>query len=129
MVVSHSSDYAISAMLYLAEQPTGSVCSAQEISSETGVHLPYLFKVLKGLRNARLVRSSKGVKGGYKLAPPAIRIRLNDIIDAVSDTNPFDGCFLSHTNCGQQHPCGLHEAWESFRTRLYKATLPDLKRN
>jgi DNA-binding IscR family transcriptional regulator len=53
---SHSTEYAIQALTYLAQQPAGSLSRAGEIAAETQIPLPYLRKLLKNLTDERLVR-------------------------------------------------------------------------
>ena len=84
-MLSRSAEYAISALKYLAQQPPGQLCGAREIAAETGVPLHYLWKVLKELRDSKIVRSFKGVKGGYELARPSRRITMRDVLATVSE--------------------------------------------
>ena len=73
--VSTRSDYAARALLSLAlhgeERPT----SVKEIAERTGLPQPYLEQILLSVKGAGLVRSKRGVGGGYVLArtPPRSR--------------------------------------------------------
>ena len=76
MKVSTRGDYAARALLSLAlhgsEQPT----SVKEIAERTTLPQPYLEQILLAVKGAGLVRSKRGVGGGYVLARPAEEITL-----------------------------------------------------
>src|SRR5437016_13894691 len=82
--VSTRGDYASRALLSLAlhaadDGPT----SVRDIAERTGLPQPYLEQILLALKGAGLVRSKRGVGGGYVLARPASEIKLGEIVSAV----------------------------------------------
>jgi Rrf2 family protein len=129
---SRSTEYAIRAMAELAKQPTGTLCGAREIAESAAIPRPFLWKILQNLTQKRLLRSFKGVRGGYELARPAHRITVLDIIDATTLPEAMEGCMLGHGNCERKHPCALHLVWSDFSKQLTakfrKTTLSDLAR-
>jgi Rrf2 family protein len=125
-MLSRSAEYAIVALTYLAQQRGGRLCPAEEISIETGIFLPYLWKILRALTDSRMIRSGNGAEGGYRLARAPERIPLKEIVATVSEDRPFDGCILRNTACDARHPCCLHKQWDQFRKRVEKTTLADL---
>jgi Rrf2 family protein len=128
MLLPRSAEYAIAAMKYLAEQPAHELRGAHEISSQTGIPLPYLWKVLKDLTESQLLHSFRGARGGYQLAKDARRITLNDVVSAVSQDMLFSGCVLKEAECDPTNPCVLHQHWEKFRRKVSKTTISNLKR-
>ena len=84
MRVSSKGDYACRALLSLAlhgEQPGPT--SVRDIAERTAIPQPYLEQILLALKGAGLVRSKRGVGGGYVLARPASEIRISEILSAV----------------------------------------------
>ena len=82
--VSTRGDYASRALLSLAlhtdhQAPT----SVRDIAERTGLPQPYLEQILLALKGAGLVRSKRGVGGGYVLARHPDEISLSDIVSAV----------------------------------------------
>jgi FeS assembly SUF system regulator len=67
--------------------------TARELAARTGVPLPSVSKVLKGLQGAGLLISHRGASGGYGLARPAQQIPLTEIIVALEGP-------VSLTECG-----------------------------
>lgn len=76
---------------------------AKEISDKTGVTLRFTLKILRKLVIAKLVRSYKGVRGGYELNRPPAQINLKDAIEAV------DGPILINRCVGMDNPCSRTE--------------------
>ena len=88
MRVSTRGDYASRALLSLALRDDQSIpTSVRDLAERTGLPQPYLEQILLSLKGVGLVRSKRGVGGGYVLARSAEAITLAEIV-AASD--PFD---------------------------------------
>ncbi|MEI8286911.1 MAG: Rrf2 family transcriptional regulator, partial [Actinomycetes bacterium] len=78
MRVSTRGDYACRALLSLAlHAGDNSPTSVRDIAERTGLPQPYLEQILLALKGAGLVRSKRGVGGGYVLAKTPSDIRLS----------------------------------------------------
>lgn len=75
--------YAVAAMSYMAAQPAGSLISNTTICKATETPERYLLQLLRKLVNAGVLNSVRGVQGGYRLAKPANKITLLEIVEAV----------------------------------------------
>ncbi len=84
--------------------------------------MPFLWKILQNLARRKLVRSFKGVGGGYMLARPADRICIQDVLQAAEDRNLTEECILGLATCSEEKPCPLHFSWKEIRAML-SATL------
>ena len=82
MRVSAKADYAIRAMVELAAAGDGPV-KGDRIAQAQEIPINFLENILVALRHAGLVRSQRGVDGGYWLARPAAEINLAQVIRAV----------------------------------------------
>jgi Rrf2 family transcriptional regulator, iron-sulfur cluster assembly transcription factor len=78
--------YSVKAMLDLSLQPGYGPASVKAISTRQHLPAPYLEKLLIELRRAGLVKSLRGVNGGYKLAKKPTQISLSDILIAVGES-------------------------------------------
>jgi Rrf2 family protein len=83
MRLSHASTYAVHALAHLAAAGEKRLVLSYDIARAWGLSEGYLLKVLRQLVSAQLVRSRKGPHGGYRLAKPAARITLLEIVEAV----------------------------------------------
>lgn len=75
--------YALKALLVLAEHPPGEVVKIQAISRKEGIPQKFLESILVVLKNARLVESTRGAMGGYRLKRPAEQIHLGEIVRII----------------------------------------------
>ena len=82
MKVSAKADYAVRAAVELASAGEGPV-KAERIAQAQEIPLKFLENIMSDLRNAGLVRSQRGVEGGYWLARPADEISIAQVIRAV----------------------------------------------
>ena len=80
--VSAKADYAVRATVELASAGEGPV-KAERIAQAQEIPLKFLENIMSDLRNAGLVRSQRGVEGGYWLARPADEISVAQVIRAV----------------------------------------------
>jgi Rrf2 family iron-sulfur cluster assembly transcriptional regulator len=107
MKVSTRGDYAARALLSLALHGLDRPTSVKEIAERTALPQPYLEQILLALKGAGLVRSKRGVGGGYVLARPPVEITLAQILSAVDGplATPVD----EHDHC--EGHCVLQEVW------------------
>ena len=133
MKVSTRGDYASRALLSLAlRQQEGGPTSVRDIAERTGLPQPYLEQILLALKGAGLVRSKRGVGGGYVLARPPEQITLGSIVSAVDGPIVAGDFGLPHENgaCDHEGQCVLLAVWsevgEHMRQHLDSFTLADM---
>jgi Rrf2 family protein len=131
--VSTRGDYASRALLSLAlHTDTGTPTSVRDIADRTGLPQPYLEQILLALKGAGLVRSKRGVGGGYLLARPADEIRLSEIVSAVEGPIVAGDFGDPHQDgaCDHEGQCVLLAIWaavgEHMRELLESFTLSDI---
>jgi Rrf2 family protein len=83
MKLSHGCVYALHAIEYLASRRGGGPAAAHEIARERGLPGEFLAKTLVPLVRAGLLVSLRGPNGGFRLARPASRITLLEVVEAV----------------------------------------------
>ena len=107
--------YGIRAMLALAPLPAGESAGAARIAEVVDVPQSYLSKLLQILVRDGLVRSQRGVGGGFQLARKAEAISLFDIVESLERIERWNGCFLGNEVCSDHSPCALHCRWKVVR--------------
>jgi len=124
--VSTRGDYASRALLSLALHGAAGPTSVRDVAERTGLPQPYLEQILLAVKGAGLVRSKRGVGGGYVLARPPAEITLADILAAVD--GPLTTLMDAHDHC--EGHCVLQEVWvgvsEAMRHHLEGFTLAHL---
>jgi len=83
MRVSAKADYAIRAMIELAAADSDAPVKGDRIAQAQQIPPKFLENILGDLRNGGLIRSQRGVEGGYRLARPATEVSVADVIRAV----------------------------------------------
>jgi Rrf2 family iron-sulfur cluster assembly transcriptional regulator len=132
MRVSTRGDYASRALLSLALHPEDAPTSVREIAERTALPQPYLEQILLALKGAGLVRSKRGVGGGYVLAREPTQIRLAEIVRAVDGPITAGDFGEPHTDgsCDHEGQCVLLAIWSAagshMRHFLDSYTLADI---
>ena len=83
MRISAKADYAVRAAIELATSPDGRPVKAERIATAQDIPLNFLENILGELRHAGIVRSQRGADGGFRLAKPAERVTIADVMRAV----------------------------------------------
>lgn len=78
-MISQKAKYAIKALTFLAEKPTGQPVKTIDIAKNARIPKKFLEHILLDLKNASLVSSRQGVQGGYYLLKDPENINLADI--------------------------------------------------
>jgi Rrf2 family protein len=85
--ISRLTDYGLLAAVYLARH-SGEVAAAREIAEFYHLPLPVVTKVLKALHTSGIVRSHRGVGGGYSFEADAEAVTLGQLIEVFE--GPWD---------------------------------------
>jgi Rrf2 family iron-sulfur cluster assembly transcriptional regulator len=106
--------------------------SVRDIAERTGLPQPYLEQILLALKGAGLVRSKRGVGGGYVLARPPADITLSQIVSVVDGPIQAGDFGEPHQNgaCDHEGQCVLLAVWaelsDHMRQHLDSFTLADM---
>ncbi len=83
MHVTAKADYAVRAVVELADSAQDSPRKVDEVAQAQKIPVSFLENILTQLRSSGIVRSQRGPEGGYWLAQPADEVNLAQIIRAV----------------------------------------------
>ncbi len=133
MRVSTRGDYASRALLSLALHESPAVpTSVRDLAERTGLPQPYLEQILLALKSVGLVRSKRGVGGGYVLARTAETITLAEVVSAVDGPIVAGDFGPPHQDgaCDHEGQCVLLGVWADvgshMREHLASYTLADM---
>src|ERR687897_834352 len=121
MKVSTRGDYASRALLSLSlHAAEAGPTSVRDIAERTGLPQPYLEQILLALKGAGLVRSKRGVGGGYILAREPSTITLGDIVSAVDGPIAVRDFGEPHQDgaCNHEGQCVLLAVWAGISSRI-----------
>jgi len=113
-----NSDYAIRALVYLAQAERGTLVSARAISEAQEVPEALLRKLLQQLCRAGIVASEQGTHGGFRLAKPPDSISLLDIVETVQGQVAVNRCYMRTKTCPRQRRCKITGKLTETQKRL-----------
>ncbi len=132
MQLTREGDYGIRSVLYLARQPYKKISFVTEISEEYKIPRSFLAKILQKLVRGKIVRSYRGVKGGFSLARQAKDISVLDVLEAIEGRMSLNICIVDRRGCEFNRHCPLHAVWMTAQAKvvevLKKANFDDLAR-
>ncbi len=82
LALTKKTEYALIALAYLADRRER-FSSARQIAQAYSLPLPVLMNILKALNHEGLVESTRGARGGYKLAAEPEAVSLTRLIEAI----------------------------------------------
>ena len=112
--------YAVMAMADLASYSKNKPVSLTEISTRQNISLAYLEQLFIHLKDNKLVKSVRGVKGGYVLERPASEIKLSNIFYAVNEEVKTLNCKKdSKKGCNNKSvKCITHNLWDKLDNHI-----------
>jgi Rrf2 family protein len=119
-VFSQTVEYALRAVMYLAQQAPAARTTEQIAAATRVPHKAYLAKVLQNLVRAGLVRSQRGVGGGMALAKGPADVNLLEVVNAVDPIQRIQTCPLGLAAHGVRL-CPLHKRLDTALAQVEKA--------
>ncbi len=127
-MISQTAEYALRAIAYLAKRPDDPRIT-REIAEATQVPGDYLAKVMQTLVKAGLVKSRRGLGGGFTLERSPEAISILDVVNAVDPLQRILSCPLDLPE-HRDSLCPLHrrldQAMADIEKALGAATIADI---
>ena len=120
MQLNQATDYAFRAVLHLSALPPGEKVTAQTIATAQEIPMRFLLKIMRSLTQAKIIKSFRGVEGGYALAKPPEKITLLDVIEAIEGPIRINRCLLDQSYCTKHWAphCPVHYILEKIQNNL-----------
>jgi Rrf2 family protein len=118
MIFSRSAEYAIRALVLLGSHPPQDPVMAKDLAAEGQIPPQFLAKILQDLARGGFLKSSKGPRGGFRLAFPATEICLMKIVEAVDGPGKYQRCIAGNTECHERVLCAMHDSWSPLRAHI-----------
>jgi Rrf2 family iron-sulfur cluster assembly transcriptional regulator len=135
MNVSPLEEYGLRCAVQLASLPEGQSLSAPEIAEREGLSVEYVSKFMLLLKRGGLVKTIRGIKGGFLLTRPAGQISLKEVFDALKqhkkEAAGFCDSFSGKSGtCVRSKACSIRPFWQILSRHVeeftVKITLGDL---
>jgi FeS assembly SUF system regulator len=124
-------DYAIVCLYHLNNAGDHACLNAQCLSDKSKIPMPTVAKVLKIMGKGGLIKSVRGIHGGYALTRPVQQITILEILDIMEGKVALTDCVDGVQNpCIAKKNCPLSGRWDvvnkSVRKALHSVTLHDM---
>jgi Rrf2 family protein len=128
-LITRNSDYGIRAVCFMACEK-GRMVPVPELVKKLSIPRPFLRKILQVLRKKGIVRSYKGIGGGFKLARGAEDIRLVELVAAFQGPLKINECIFKKELCPNRARCALKKKIDGIEkyvvSELNSITINDL---
>ena len=111
MQITRQADYAVRAMVYLAQLAPDKRAATGKIAQEKSIPPSFLAKIVSQLSVAGLLQTSRGAHGGVSLAKPAESISLLDVVEAIDGPILLNNCVGEVSSCNYDDDCPLKPVW------------------
>ncbi|OGN97980.1 MAG: hypothetical protein A2Z71_08225 [Chloroflexi bacterium RBG_13_50_21] len=111
MQITRQADYAVRAMVYLAQLGPKERAATGLIAQEKSIPPSFLAKIVSQLSVAGLLQTSRGARGGVSLAKPAEEISLLDVVEAIDGPILLNDCVADQSACKFDESCPLKPVW------------------
>ncbi|WP_099188322.1 RrF2 family transcriptional regulator [Tepidibacter mesophilus] len=120
MKITQEADYALRIILFLCQASYGQTVEARLISETENITLRFSLKILRKLKEQGLVKSFRGVKGGYMLNKEPENITLREVIEAVDGPIYVNRCLRDKEYCNMKrtNTCKIHKALGTVQKTL-----------
>ncbi|MEG6585352.1 RrF2 family transcriptional regulator [Dendrosporobacter sp. 1207_IL3150] len=122
MQLNQATDYAFRVVLHLAGAP-GRIISGQIIAEQQKIPPQFLQKIMRSLAKAEIVKSHRGVDGGFELARSPYKITLLSVIEAMEGHISLNRCLGEQTSYNKccTEVCPVHKALENIQGQFLQA--------
>ncbi len=118
MQITRQADYAVRAVLFLAEQNGAGRAPTSQIAREKKIPPSFLAKIVSQLSVAGMVQTSRGARGGVALAKEPKDISLLEVVEAIDGPITLNECVIDPEGCTFGDDCPVRRVWCDAQERL-----------
>mgnify|MGYP003630837852 CR=1 FL=1 len=133
-MLSKRARYAIKSLIYLYKNEGSSPVSAKSISVNENIPFKFLEKILRELRQHKIIKSERGAEGGYRFFKPPQTVRVVDIMRIIDGPIALVPCVSENfyekcEECVDEEICILRRLFSELRDQMLpvlEETIADL---
>ena len=95
----------------MSMQPEGQMCLLSDICKAQDVPQSFMAKIFQSLSRARIIKSFRGVKGGFALAKSPKDITLKEVMEAIEGPMRINLCVSGEGECERENICPTSPVW------------------
>ncbi len=128
--ITRQTEYAIRGLMELAGREQDRPVRLKSIAEACGVSEAFLAKIFQLLAQHGVVRSHRGVKGGFSLGRSPSEINLREVVEISEGGIALNHCLRKVDPCERADDCKMAEVWRraqaAMTTALEQTTLADI---
>lgn len=128
--ITRQTEYAIRGLMELAIRDNGTPIRLKTLAEACEVSEAFLAKIFQMLSQHGVVKSHRGVKGGFSLGRDSKDINLRDVVDICEGGIALNHCLRKVDPCHKAGECKMSGVWVeaqlAMTTALEKTSLADL---
>jgi Rrf2 family protein len=136
MKLSSQEEYGLRCLLRVGREGPDASITIPELSRSEGITEPNVAKMMRLLRQAGFVQSTRGQSGGYSLTRPAGEINVGEVLACLGGRLYEPGFCDTHTGverlCTHMPDCSIRSVWRTIQRAIDSVlgtlTLKDLLR-
>ena len=118
-LITRDTDYAIRALCFIS-QSKEKIVSVSSLVKELRIPQPFLRKILQVLNKKGILKSHKGVGGGFQLSTSANNIFLIDLIKTFQGPLSLNECFFKKKICPNRSICALKKKIDAIEKDMLR---------
>ncbi|HEY5573022.1 MAG TPA: Rrf2 family transcriptional regulator [Anaerolineales bacterium] len=118
MQITRQADYAMRAVMYLAEKGPDRRAATSQIAEEKHIPPSFLAKIVSQLSVAGLLQTSRGARGGVSLARLPEEISLLEVVEAIDGPILLNECVADSGACTFGESCSLRPVFCDAQAEL-----------
>ncbi len=118
--LSRKTDYALLALAYLTRLPAGRAANTREIAESDALPVELLAKILQQLTKAKILASTPGPTGGYRLARAPEAISIGAIVEVIDGPPALMPCMAASPTCDHVHRCVIRKPLARINARIFQ---------
>lgn len=118
IMLSQTAEYALRAVLYVAQHGTHRLVQVNEMARALRIPQNYLSKTVHALARQGVLVSTRGKAGGFRLAVPADRLYVVQVVAPFGSLGETRHCLLGRPQCNDRTACAAHTKWKLVAERV-----------
>jgi Rrf2 family protein len=111
-------EYALMALKYMSEKQNDGLTTGREICQTFSIPFDTTSKVLQLMNQGEILKSVKGIKGGYSLNRPLNEISFSELTSLIEEKEFSNHCESESGNCDYYQSCNIISPIEKLNRKL-----------
>lgn len=118
MQITRQADYATRTILHLARIGKNEHVVTSQVAKEQKIPPAFLVKIISQLSIAGIIHTSRGIRGGVRLAREPENITLLEVIEAIDGPIQLNECVEEKGICSLEETCPMKSVWCDAQNKL-----------